>query len=99
MVSEKDAQYPVYSLREAVERIKTVGARGVTIQRYKGLGEMNPEQLWETTMSPKTRTLLQITIEDAVKAEEMFTTLMGEQVEARRRFIQKYAPEVRNLDI
>ena len=99
MVSEKDAQYPVYSLREAMERIKTVGARGVTIQRYKGLGEMNPEQLWETTMSPKTRTLLQITIEDAVKAEEMFTTLMGEQVEARRRFIQKHAPEVRNLDI
>ncbi len=98
-VVEKDREYPVISLIEAVEKIKEIGARGVTIQRYKGLGEMNPEQLWETTMNPKTRTLLQVRIEDAVKAEEMFTTLMGEQVEPRRRFIQRHAPEVRNLDI
>ncbi|HPB32607.1 MAG TPA: hypothetical protein PLB62_14240 [Candidatus Sumerlaeota bacterium] len=60
---------------------------------------MNPEQLWETTMNPKTRTLLQVTIEDAVLAEEMFSTLMGEHVIPRRLFIQKYAPEVRNLDV
>ena len=67
-----------------MEKIKNLGARGVTIQRYKGLGEMNPEQLWETTMNPKIRTLLQVTIEDAVKAEEMFSTLMGERVDLRR---------------
>ena len=73
--------------------------KGINVQRYKGLGEMNAEQLWETTMNPKTRTLLQVTIEDAVQAEEMFSTLMGEQVDERRRFIQKHAPEVRNLDI
>mgnify|MGYP000995897425 CR=1 FL=1 len=99
LVIEKEMQYPVHSLREAIETIKNIGARGVTIQRYKGLGEMNAEQLWETTMNPKTRTLLQVTIEDAVQAEEMFSTLMGEQVDERRRFIQKHAPEVRNLDI
>jgi len=99
LVIEKEMQYPVHSLREAMETIKNIGARGVTIQRYKGLGEMNAEQLWETTMNPKTRTLLQVTIEDAVQAEEMFSTLMGEQVDERRRFIQKHAPEVRNLDI
>ena len=96
---EDEKAYPVFSLKDAVEKIKEIGARGVIIQRYKGLGEMNPEQLWETTMNPKTRTLLQVTIEDGVQAEEMFTTLMGEQVEPRRIFIQKHAPEVRNLDI
>jgi DNA gyrase subunit B len=98
-VREEDKAYPVFCLKDAVEKIKEIGARGVVIQRYKGLGEMNPEQLWETTMNPKTRTLLQVTIEDGVQAEEMFTTLMGEQVEQRRIFIQKHSPEVRNLDI
>lgn len=99
LVCDKEITYPEFSLRGAMERIKDIGAKGLNIQRYKGLGEMNPEQLWETTMNPKTRTLLQVTIEDGVFAEEMFTTLMGEQVEPRRRFIQKYAPEVKNLDI
>jgi DNA gyrase subunit B len=99
LVCDKEITYPEYSMRGAMERIADIGAKGVNIQRYKGLGEMNPEQLWETTMNPKTRTLLQVTIEDGVLAEEMFTTLMGEQVEARRRFIQKHAPEVKNLDI
>ncbi|MBI3814177.1 MAG: DNA gyrase subunit B, partial [Nitrospinae bacterium] len=82
-----------------IEYIITEGKSGINIQRYKGLGEMNPGQLWSTTMNPETRTLLQVRVEDAVESDDIFTVLMGDQVEPRREFIQTHALEVRNLDI
>ncbi|MBL8842213.1 MAG: DNA topoisomerase (ATP-hydrolyzing) subunit B [Planctomycetes bacterium] len=90
---------PLQSLREVADAIRRDGERDLEIQRYKGLGEMNPEQLWESTMDPKIRTLYQVRAEDAVRADEIFTVLMGEEVEPRRAFIEKHALEVRNLDV
>jgi len=89
----------VFSLRELLAYIKEVAAKGMHIQRYKGLGEMNPHQLWDTTMDPEKRTILQVKLEDAVAADKMFTVLMGDQVEPRRQFIEDYAHQVKNLDI
>ncbi|MGN7613191.1 DNA topoisomerase (ATP-hydrolyzing) subunit B [Magnetococcales bacterium HHB-1] len=89
----------IHSLSDLIERVMAEGRRGQNFQRYKGLGEMNPEQLWETTMDPSIRTLLQVRIEDAVSADEVFSTLMGDAVEPRREFIQDNALNVVNLDI
>ncbi len=98
LVKKGRAEKYVQTEKELRKVIDKMGG-GISLQRYKGLGEMNPQQLWETTMDPETRTLKQITIEDAVEADTMFTTLMGEKVSPRRKFIQQHAKEVVNLDI
>ncbi len=99
VMKEKGEERRFRTTQELTEAILALGKQGLTIQRYKGLGEMNAEQLWVTTMNPETRTLLHVSVEDAVKADEIFTILMGDQVEPRREFIQRHALEVKNLDV
>jgi DNA gyrase subunit B len=94
-----DGEVLALSVQEVLAVVRKDAQKGLGLQRYKGLGEMNPEQLWDTTMNPVTRTLLQVRIEDAVESDEIFSLLMGEAVEPRREFIERNALDVQNLDI
>ncbi len=94
----KDREQPVYGPIDLLKSVLAEGEKGLTLQRYKGLGEMNPEQLWETTLDPEARTLLQVRVEDLAEADDIFTKLMGDVVEPRREFIQSNALNVEHLD-
>jgi DNA gyrase subunit B len=96
---QKPTEVRLRTLDELVDFFISAGKKGVAVNRYKGLGEMNPEQLWTTTMDPQVRTLLQVRAEDHTEADLMFTTLMGDQVEPRRKFIEDNALDVKNLDV
>jgi DNA gyrase subunit B len=97
--SEKQEVVNVPNIPDILESLRQIGRRGIEIKRFKGLGEMNPEELWDTTMDPEKRTMLRVTWDAASDADQLFTTLMGEQVECRRKYIEDHALEVKNLDI
>ena len=95
----KDREQPIHAPTELLDAVMREGEKGLSLQRYKGLGEMNPEQLWETTMNPESRTLLQVDSDNAAEADDIFTMLMGEKVGPRKDFIKTEARKVRNLDV
>jgi len=99
LIEEEKNQHEFYSLKEVLDFVQEQARKGIHIQRYKGLGEMNPEQLWDTTMDPARRTILQVTLEDAVEADSTFEILMGDEVQPRREFIESHAHDVKELDI
>jgi DNA gyrase subunit B len=98
-IKQHKNEYYAYSDKELEDLLNKIGRQNITVQRYKGLGEMNAEQLWETTMNPETRIILKVTLEDAIEADQTFSMLMGDKVEPRKEYIQTHASEVRNLDI
>ena len=99
-ILERDGEsHPLLDLRALVPTVRKIGEKGMKITRFKGLGEMDAEQLWETTMDPARRTLLQVQLDDVAAANDLFSTLMGDDVEPRREFIEKHALEVKNLDV
>lgn len=99
VLEEGDKTIPIYTLKEFVDFLRINGKKGIEIQRYKGLGEMNADQLWDTTMNPENRTLIKVTLPDAIAADHMFSMLMGEDVAPRRAFIEQHALSVKNLDV
>lgn len=99
LANDENTKHECYTLKEVIDFLRAHGRKGVDIQRYKGLGEMNADQLWDTTMNPDNRTLLRVTLPDAIAADHMFTMLMGEEVPPRRAFIESHALSVKNLDI
>ena len=97
--TDKEVSLDVPNIPAILDELRNVGRRNIELKRFKGLGEMNPEELWDTTMDPSTRTILKVTMNEASKADDLFSTLMGEDVEIRRTYIEDHALDVKNIDV